>query len=517
MREKRTSRSAFILAAIWSAVGLWNAWRFPWLCAEYGGWTFLIVYILCMLLLGIPILMLEISIWRKTQKSAPLALNAINKKWNRIGWMATTNSFFMMIFYAVVFAWCILMCVMTFKFATDAGTTETASTLWQNTIWATFDTSLTKEGLHINPLMLICFTIAWILMYLCIKDWAKKIGKLVKYTVILPVILLLVLAIKGFINNPHLWEALSTLFIPQFDLILDSSLRIAAMWQAFFSLSIAAAIMFVYGSFLRKDSNIAVDATIIAVSDLLISVLSAIVLFTTMYSTGLTVNDMSASGVATAFIIYPTAIVNLTSSWIFNAIFWFIFYFMLCTLAIDSAFSILEAVATSVSDGLRKDKKKVIRITAAIAAFIWILLTTWAWVAYVDIMDNRINQYCMIIIWILEAVLVGRFFSTDKVVEEINKNTNKFKMPKRLFKFSIKYFTPICLLTMFIWQIVTLAKNWFRYDWNYDLIAEILLWWLITLIVCASWFIINTILKRTKRWREILALDEKEPMWDDIE
>ena len=190
---------------------------------------------------------------------------------------------------------------------------------------------------------------------------------------------------------------------------------------------------------------------------------------------------------------------------------------MLCTLAIDSAFSILEAVATSVSDGLRKDKKKVIRITAAIAAFIWILLTTWAWVAYVDIMDNRINQYCMIIIWILEAVLVGRFFSTDKVVEEINKNTNKFKMPKRLFKFSIKYFTPICLLTMFIWQIVTLAKNWFRYDWNYDLIAEILLWWLITLIVCASWFIINTILKRTKRWREILALDAKEPMWDDIE
>ncbi|MBQ9553552.1 hypothetical protein IJU97_00900 [bacterium] len=102
--------------------------------------------------------------------------------------------------------------------------------------------------------------------------------------------------------------------MPQFNVLLDPSLWIAAMGQAFFSLSIAVSIMFVYGSFLRKDTNVAVDATIIAVSDLLISVLSAIVLFTTMYSTGLTVADMSASGIATAFIIYPTAIVNLTSS-----------------------------------------------------------------------------------------------------------------------------------------------------------------------------------------------------------
>lgn len=517
MRERRTSRWAFILAAVWSAVWLWNAWRFPWLCAEYGGGAFLIAYIICMLLLGIPILMLEISIWRKTQRSAPLALNAVSRKWKWIGWVATANSFFMMVFYAAVFARCILMCVMSYKFATDASTTETASTLWQTTIWATFNTSLTGDGLYINPLMLICFVIAWILMYLCIKDGAKKIGKLVKYTVILPVILLFILAIKGFINNPHLWEALSTLFIPQFNVLLDPSLWIAAMGQAFFSLSIAVSIMFVYGSFLRKDTNVAVDATIIAVSDLLISVLSAIVLFTTMYSTGLTVADMSASGIATAFIIYPTAIVNLTSSWVFNAIFWFIFYFMLCTLAIDSAFSILEAVATSISDGFRKQKKKILKISAILAAVIWLIFTTWAWVAFVDIMDNWINQYCMIIVWILESILIGRFFKTNKVLDEINKNTDKFKMPKRWFNFSIKYFAPIWLLIMFVWQLITLAKNWFRYDGNYDLAAELLLWWLITVIVCSSWFVINLIMKRTKKWREILALDEKEPKRDDIE
>ena len=123
----------------------------------------------------------------------------------------------------------------------------------------------------------------------------------------------------------------------------------------------------------------------------------------------------------------------------------------------------------------------------------------------------------MIIVWILESILIGRFFKTNKVLDEINKNTDKFKMPKRWFNFSIKYFAPIWLLIMFVWQLITLAKNWFRYDGNYDLAAELLLWWLITVIVCSSWFVINLIMKRTKKWREILALDEKEPKRDDIE
>ena len=516
MRDKWTSRSSFILAAIWSAVWLWNAWRFPWLCAEYGGWAFLIAYIICMLLLGMPLLMMEFAIWRKTQKSAPQALATLNKKSRRIGWAATGNAFFVMTFYATVFARCILMCISSYKFAANAWTTETASTLWQNSILATFNTSFELQGLYVNFLMLICFILAWILIYSCIKNGAKQVWKIVKYTVTLPVIMLLILAVKWFINNPHLWEALSALFIPQFDAFYNANLWIAAMGQSFFSLSIMAGVMIVYGSFLKKDSNIFVDWLIITLSDLAVSVLSGIVLFTTMYSTGLTVEDMSASGISTAFIIYPTAIVNLTSSWIFNAIFWFIFYFMLCTLAIDSAFSMLEWVSSALSDYLRIEKKKVSQILSVIAATMGLIFITWAWVAFVDIVDNRINQYCMIIVWILEVILVGRFFKPKKILEEINKNTDKYKMPKRWFIFSVKYIAPIMLTILFVWQLIILIKSWFRYNSDYDLIAEIILWWWTMLLVFASWFIINAVMKRTKKWREILALDEKEPMWDEI-
>ena len=274
--------------------------------------------------------------------------------------------------------------------------------------------------------------------------------------------------------------------------------------------------MIVYGSFLRKNSNIFVDWLIITFSDLAISILSWIVLFTTMYSTGLTVNDMSVSGISTAFIIYPTAIVNLTSNWVFNAIFWFVFYFMLCTLAIDSAFSMLESVSTALSDYLRVEKKWVSQALSVIGAALGLIFITGAWVAFIDIVDNWVNQYCMIMVWILEVILVGRFFKPKKILEEINKNTEKYKMSKWWFIFSIRYVAPAMLTVLFVWQLIILVKSWFRYNNDYNLTAEILLWWWTVVFVFAVWFVINAIMKKTKRWREILALEEKEPMWDEI-
>ena len=516
MEEKRTSRWAFILAAIWSAVWLGNARRFPWLCAEFWWSAFLIAYTICMLILGVPMLMAEIAIWRKIKKSAPHSLKALNNNAKYIWRASVTNGFFILTYYVVVFSWCILMCFMSYKFATTASTTEAASALRQNTIWATFNTSLTEWWWKITPFLLLCFILARVLVYGCIRNGAKQVGKVVKYTVILPVILLIILAISGFINNPHLGEALSALFIPKFELFKTADLWISAVWQAFFSLSIVSAIMFTYGSYLKSDSNIAVDTLIIAFSDLWISILSWIVLFTTMYATGLTVNDMSASGIATAFIIYPTAIVNLTSSWTLNAIFGFIFYLMLCTLAIDSAFSMLEWASSAVKDKFNINRKKAAKIVAVISALALFIYLTRAGVAYLDITDNWVCQYSMIILWILETIFIWWVFKPKRVLEEINKNTKKIRIPKRWFYPSIKFTAPILLSIIFIWQFIDYAKKWFRYDTNYSVTAEIIFWRLVFIIIISSWFILNSILKRNKKWRIILEINSKEPKWDEI-
>ena len=277
------------------------------------------------------------------------------------------------------------------------------------------------------------------------------------------------------------------------------------------------AIMFAYGSYLKKSSNIAVDSIIIAFSDLAISVLSGIVLFTTMYQTGLSTNDMSASGIKTAFFIYPSAIVNLTNVGAVNAIFGFIFYFMLCTLAIDSAFSILEGIATSVSDKFRLPKRKTTLTIALIAAAISVIYITGAGLGYLDIVDNWTNQYTLILIGILETIIIGWFFKPKKVLDEINKNTNKFKMPRWWFETSVRFIAPICLTILFVWQIVQLSKSDFRYDKSYNLAAEIIAGWTVTILVFASGFIIKLILNKTERGKTILELEKNEPTWDTVD
>jgi len=517
MKERWTNRTAFIFAMIGAAVWLWNARRFPWLCAEFWGWAFIIAYIICMLAIWMPLLMLETAIGRKTHKSAPLALKALDKKAEPLGWSAIGNAFFVTTYYAVVFWWCIMMCLLCLKFANVAGTTETASSLWQNTIWTTFTTDLSNGWWITNPIVLWCLIVAWLFIYWSIRKGTKYIEKVTKFTVIIPIITLLILAIKGFIGNPHLWEALSALFIPNFNSFLDIDLWANAIGHSLYSLSIMLGIAYTYWAYLKKeDSNIAVDTVIVSLVDLGISILASIVLFTTMYSTGLSIDNMSASWIATAFIIYPTAIVNLTSSWVLNAIFWFIFYFTLCTLAIDSAFALLEAVSHAVSDKLKVDKRKTTRVLAVIMAILWIIYTTKAWVAFVDIVDHRTNQYAFIIVGLLEAIFVGRLIKPQKVLDEINLNTKKFSIPKWWFYTSIKILAPIASIFLIALPVRELIKNGWRYDTNYSLTSEIILWWCVIIVILSLGYIINYILRHTKNWQEILELENKEPTRDEI-
>ena len=518
-RENWSSRLSFILAAVGSAVGLGNAWRFPGLCAKDGGGAFLVAYIIAMVVIGVPLLAMEIAIGRKSQAGAPKAMRLINKKAEFVGWAATSNAFFILTYYAVVFAWCILMTIVSFKFATSASDVDTAGSLWMNEIGVTWGTSFKGAGGNIPVALLVCVLIAWGFIYGCIRKGTSRVSKVVKYTVFLPVAMLVILAIKGFINNDRLGDALGALFIPKWESFGDPKLWIDAIGQAFYSLSIMMAIMFAYGSYVSRSETIAEDAMIIAVADFACSVLSGIVLFTTMYQTGRTVDDMSASGIATAFIIYPQSIVMLTNVPALNAIFGFVFYFMLCTLAVDSAFSILEGVSAAVADKFLLDKKKTTKMIAIIAGLISIVYTTGAGVGWLDIVDNWTNQYTLIIIGILEAICVGWFCNTKYVLDEVNLNTKAkgFKMPKWWFYGSVKYVAPAILAVLLVWQMINLGKAGFRYNAaDYALAAEIIGGWIVTVLCFASGFIVKFACKHTKRGRTILALEAKEPTWAEL-
>ena len=215
-------------------------------------------------------------------------------------------------------------------------------------------------------------------------------------------------------------------FIPDLAAFGDASLWIDAVGQVFYSLSIMMAIMFAYGSYLDESSNLAEDCFIIAFSDAAISVLSGIVMFSTMGGVGM-LDSMSSSGIATAFIIYPQAIVNLTSIGWVNALFGVIFYMMLVTLAIDSAFSIVEGVSASVADKFKVSPKKVTVVICGIAAVISLVYATRAGLAWLDIVDNWTNQFNLIVIGIMECIAIGWCFNLDKVLAQINLNFTIFR------------------------------------------------------------------------------------------
>ena len=507
MRDKWSSSGTFILAAVGSAVGLGNAWRFPGLAAKHGGGAFLFVYILAMLCIGIPLLMMEIAIGRRTRQGAPGAMRAVNKKGEHVGWIAVSNGIAIAIYYAVVFAWVILMFVLSFKFAGFTGDTEAASKLWLSTI----NTTGTTSGFGtVSWPVLGCLLVAWISCYLCIRNGTTSVGKVVKYTVSLPVICLLILAIRGF-TLPGAMDGLTKLFVPDWTALGDSTLWVDAIGQVFYSLSVAMAIMFAYGSFVDDRANIAVDCVIIAVSDFVISLLAGIVMFTTMAGVGM-LENMSASGISTAFIIYPQAIVSLTDvPWI-NAAFAYVFYFCLITLAIDSLFSIVEGSSTAIADRFGLDKKKTTMILCLIEGVLGLVFVTGAGLACLDIVDNFVNSYTLILTGIFEVIVVGWCFRTSKVLDQINLNTGKFKMPKWWFYFSIKFAAPVILTALFVWNIVSLFIGGGIYGAGdgYSLLSNIILGWLIMGLSLISGFIVKAIAKARK------TDAEKDVGWDDI-
>ena len=506
--EKRgqwNSRLTFILAAIGSAVGLGNAWRFPGLAAKHGGGTFLVVYLAAMLLMGIPLLMMEISIARKLRKGAIESMRGIGKKWEPVGWAATSNAFVIVCYYSVVFAWVILMFINSWQFSGMTGKNKPASELF----FKLTETTGKIEGFGIPWIVLLCLVIAWALIFFCIRNGANSVGKVVKFTVFAPVVLLVIMAIKG-CTMPGAEVGLAKFFIPDPSAFSDPSLWVDATGQVFYSLSIMMAIMFAYGSYLGDDANVAGDAIIIAFSDMAISVLSGIVMFATMGGTGM-LDSITDSGIATAFIVYPQAIVHLTDIGWLNALFGAIFYLMLITLAIDSAFSIVEGVSAAISDKFHIKPKKVTIAVCVIAGIISLLFVTQAGLAWLDIVDNWVNSFNLIIIGVLECIAIGWTFNIRKVLKEVNKNTKRFHAPYWWFSLSIRVISPVMLAGLLIWNVSTLfTQNGGSYG-DYPIWAQIAAGWAVTLLVFVSGFIAKLIVNKKKK----NGFVEDEVVWKD--
>ncbi|MGN0764874.1 MAG: sodium-dependent transporter [Christensenellales bacterium] len=516
-RDSWASRATFIFAAIGSAVGLGNAWRFPGLAAMHGGGTFLLVYILAMFILGWPLLMMEISIGRKMQHGAPGAFRGLNKKAEFVGWAAVANAFVIVTYYAVVLAWILVMIVKSFKLG--GLTSEEAGGIFFGEALQYQPISSGAGAFDIPGGLFVALIIAWIAIYLCIRKGAHSAGKVVPFTVIIPVVLLIVLAINGMVKDfgNASGAGLKQFFIPDFSKLGNSGLWIDAFGQVFYSLSIMMAIMIAYGSFVNKKSDIVKDTLIIAISDMAISVLAGIVLFTTLSGTGMLESYLAnpSGGIGTAFVVYPQAMVMLSSNAAFNSFIAFLFYMTLLTLAIDSAFSIVEGVATSISDKFKLDPRKTRLTTCLCAALVSVLYITKGGLEWLDIVDKWANSFSLILVGIIECIVVGWFFKTSKVRDELNRTATTIKI-KSGYDWIIKIVAPLLLGGLFIWNLIDTIKSYGGEGGGYGgypIWAQVIAGWLVFIAV----FVIGIVLQLVTNHSKKFAMLEKDyKAWDDM-
>lgn len=458
-REKFKSKNSFILASIGAAVGLGNALRFPGLCAKYGGGTFLFIYFVALVVLGIPILNAEIALGRKFKGGAPVCMSALTPKspaaGRAVGWASSINSVFTAVIYAGICGWIISMLVNIVPLSLDAEITESeiSEFFFKTTLNARYDGVI--DG--ISPLVICSLFIVWVLMFFCLKGGAKTLSAAAKFTVIIPVALLICLAFRGFLYD-NSSDALSALFVPDFSQIASPELWITALGQVFFSLSVVVGIMPVYGAYLPEGTDIFKCSLVIAAADFFVSVLASIVLFTTLYGCGLQ-NGIGSSGITTAFAVYPVAITQLFgTNACLNAVVGVLFYASLAMMSVQSAVSMLEAFISPYSESRGKSKKSYALKACLIGGVVSIIFATSAAPLLVDVTDRFINFYNVLALGIAECLIIGFSRRTTGLTAEINKFTGKLKMPEKLLNLSIKYLSPAILVALVALEFMRVLK-----------------------------------------------------------
>ncbi|RKY95930.1 MAG: sodium-dependent transporter, partial [Candidatus Hydrothermota bacterium] len=360
------SRRAFVLASIGSAIGLGNVWRFPYICYKFGGGAFLFAYVIALVLIGIPLLALEFTIGYKLKGSAPYSFGKLRYnlvgyeeneermrrkgKFEWIGWFALLVSFGIVTYYAVIMGWATNYLIYSFKLSWGS---DPRSFFYQHVL------GLTDGIFHFGKIqwpIVAGLAVSWIWIVLSIWKGAKTVGKVVYVTVVLPWFLLLIFVIRG-LTLPGAMEGVKYYLTPRFEFLLNPALWHAAISQVFFSLSVGFGIMIAYASFLPPGSDVLNNAFLVAFSDAATAYVSGFAVFSALgyYARmlGTTVDKVMKSGPELAFVTYPTIINHLPLAPLFGIL----FFLMLLTLAVDSAFSMVEGGAAALIDKFHFPRK----------------------------------------------------------------------------------------------------------------------------------------------------------------
>jgi len=451
LREQWNSKLGFILAAIGSAVGLGNLWRFPYIAATNGGGAFIFPYLFAILTAGIPILILEYTLGKTYRAGAPGTFARINRKFEWLGWVQVMISFLIAVYYFAIVVW--VVSYIGFSFTQAWG--DDANSFFNE--YLGISESLTQLG-GIKTHLIIPFAIIWIIVgFIMYKGINKGIDIACK--ICLPVLMVccIILVVRG-ITLPGAVDGLAYMFTPDWAAIKEPSVWVAAYGQVFFSLSIAFAIMISYSSFLPKEEDVVNTAFLTACTNHGFEVFAGIGIFSIMgymaMQQGVGVEDVASQGVGLAFVVFPTAISTLPA---LNALFGICFFVSLFTAGITSLVSILQAVVTGIEDKFQMGHKKTVTAVLVPTFLLSILFITGAGLYILDFTDYICNNIGIVASGVIELILICWFFKPEKLRAAANEYSN-FSVGK-WWTWCLKFITVIVLGYTFVVNLITFIKD----------------------------------------------------------
>lgn len=487
-KEYWNSRFAFVMAAIGSAVGLGNVWRFPYVCYENGGGAFLIPYFVALFTAGIPLMILEFSVGHWARSAPPEAFKKIGKKWEWAGWWAVLVPFVIALYYVVVMAWCFSYMI----YSLDLRWGSQASMFFKNFLG---DTGTPEVFGSISIPVVLGLIVIWLCVFIILYKGVHRIGKIVAITVPLPTILLIILTIRG-LTLPGAIEGISYYLTPNFSRLTDVNVWLAAYAQVFFSLGVAQGIMITYASFLKKKSDITNNAFIISLADAGTSFLAGFTVFSVVgylaASQGVGITELGIGGPTLTFITYPTAISLLPVA---ASFFGMIFYVALLTFGIDSAFSMVEPMVSGIHGKWRITKAKATGFMCIIGFFISLVFATGSGLHWLDIVDHFIANFGLVMIGLVECLILGWMYTLSKLRDHANE-TSEIQIG-RWWDILIKFVIPFILFLLLTIAIVDNITNpYLGYPW-----------WVIVLggvTPCLAIFLLSFIFMKIKKHTEAI-------------
>lgn len=466
-RDQWGTKVGFILAAVGSAVGLGNIWRFPYVIYTNGGGAFLIPYFFAIFTAGIPLLILEYGMGHKFRGSTPLAMARANKKWEWLGWWPSITAFLILLYYSMV-----LSCALKyFTLSFTKGWGDDPDTYFFND-FLQLSSSPFEFGKIVWPIFIgiaLIWSVNWFICYRGIKQGIEKLNK-----VLLPILLtiMVIIVIKG-VTLEGAAVGLNKLFTPDWNKVLDPKVWIAAYGQVFYSLSIAMGIMITYSSYLPKKTDINNSAFMTAFANCGFEFLCSIGVFSILgfmaANQGVGVDEVVSSGIGLAFIVFPK-VFTVMGTW--GTILSVLFFACLVFAGLTSSVSLVEAVSSAIIDKTGWDRKKVVSGISLTGFILTIAFTTQAGLYLLDIMDNFINSYGVLGVGLLEAIVIGWIIKAKTIRNHTN--SVSYYNIGRWWDVVVKFVAPGILAYMLVRSLINEFKNPYE---GYPLGALLLYGW----------------------------------------